>query len=202
MIIILKDKITYGRGGYFVKNTTKRSKSKYTEDWLPVESISNGMIILSNKEMVTGVKIMPRNIFILDEESQQNILINLKNFYNMLDFEFWIVVADRPVDVALYLSKLQLLYNDTQNPAIRKLINQDIQKANMFVNNNVADTEYYLLFKERNTDVIQKRIRILINGLASAGLNASQTNNDDLRTIIDSFLSGGETANFGAVMPV
>ena len=46
----------------------------------------------------------------------------------MLDFEFWIVVADRPVDVALYLSKLQLLYNDTQNPAIRKLINQDIQK--------------------------------------------------------------------------
>ena len=43
----------------------------------------------------------------------------------------------------------------------------------MFVNNNVADTEYYLLFKERNTDVIQKRIRILINGLASAGLNAS-----------------------------
>ncbi|MGI6324633.1 MAG: hypothetical protein ACOXZS_01645 [Bacilli bacterium] len=185
-----------------MKNTTKRSKSKYTEDWLPVESISNGMIILSNKEMVTGVKIMPRNIFILDEESQQNILINLKNFYNMLDFEFWIVVADRPVDVALYLSKLQLLYNDTQNPAIRKLINQDIQKANMFVNNNVADTEYYLLFKERNTDVIQKRIRILINGLASAGLNASQTNNDDLRTIIDSFLSGGETANFGAVMPV
>ena len=72
----------------------------------------------------------------------------------------------------------------------------------MFVNNNVADTEYYLLFKERNTDVIQKRIRMLINGLASAGLNASQTNNDDLRTIIDSFLSGGETANFGTVMPV
>ena len=96
VLTVLKEAIDYysqrqnyiWKGGYFVKNTTKRSKSKYTEDWLPVESISNGMIILSNKEMVTGVKIMPRNIFILDEESQQNILINLKNFYNMLNLNF------------------------------------------------------------------------------------------------------------------
>ncbi len=184
-----------------MKNSSK-NRSKYTEDWVPVESIANGMIQLSNREIVTGVKIAPRNIFILDEDSQQNVLINLKNFYNMLDFEFWLIVTDRPVDVALYLSQLQLLYNNTQNPTIRKMINEDIQKANMFTNNNVADTEYYLLFKEKNMDIIQKRIRMLINGLAAAGLNASQTNNDDLRTIIDSFLSGGKTTDFGTVMPL
>lgn len=182
------------------KSNLKKNKSKYTEDWLPVESISNGMVSLVTKEFITGVKIMPRNIFILDKDSQQNVLINLKNFYNMLDFEFWIIVADRPVDVALYLSQLQLLYNNNQNPIVRKMINEDIQKANMFTNNNVADTEYYLLFKESNIDTIQKRIRMLINGLASAGLNASQTNNDDLRTIIDNFLNGGKSSDFGTVM--
>jgi len=183
------------------QNKTK-SKSKYTEDWMTVESISNGMIHLSNREIVTGVKIAPRNIFILDQDSQQSVLINLKNFYNMLDFEFWVLVADRPVDVSLYLSQLQLLYNNTQSPIVRKMINDDIQKANMFANNNVADTEYYLLFKEKNIDIIQKRIRMLINGLASAGLNATQTNNDDLRTIIDNFLGGGKNTNFGTVMPL
>ena len=49
---------------------------------------------------------------------------------------------------------------------------------------------------------MQKKIRMLINGLASCGLNASQTTNDDLRVILDNFLNGGSTTEFGTVMPV
>ena len=41
-----------------------------------------------------------------------------------------------------------------------------------------------------------------MNGLASCGLNSSQANNDDLRVILDNFINGGETTEFGAVMPV
>lgn len=48
----------------------------------------------------------------------------------MLDFEFWLVVSDRPVDISVYMSQLQLLYNKAQSPAIRKLIDQDIEKVN------------------------------------------------------------------------
>ena len=126
----------------------KKMSSKYTEDWVPVRDIVNGTILLENKLVVTGVKVMPRNIFILDEQSQANIMTGLKNFYNQLDFEFWLVCADRPVDITVYLSQLQLLYNETQQPAIRKLIMEDINKGNNFINNNVVDTEYYILFKE------------------------------------------------------
>jgi len=177
------------------------TSSKYTEDWLPINSIMNGMIILDNKWKVTGVKINPRNIFILDQSSQDAALISLKNLYNLLDFEFWIVSADRPVDISLYLSQLQLLYNQTQKQHVRKLIMEDINKANMYVSNNVVDTEYYLLFRETNDDVIQKRIRLLINHLAGCGLSAAQTSNDDLRVLLENFLNGGQTTRFGAVMP-
>ncbi len=179
----------------------KKISSQYTEDWLPVESIRNGMIICSNKQKVTGVKIAPRNIFILDAQAQDNILISLKNFYNMIDFEFWLVVADRPVDISVYMSQLQLLYNDTQSPAIRKIILQDIEKGNSFMSNNIVDTEYYILFRDANEDVLQKRIRLLINGLAGCGLNASQVSNDDLRIVLENFLNGGVSTEFGTVMP-
>lgn len=179
-----------------------KARSKYTEDWVPVKAITNGMIVLEDNTKVTGVKITPRNIFILDESSQDSIIANLKNFYNSLDYEFWIMVADRPVDISLYLSQLQLLYNNVQNNQIRKLITQDVEKANSFTNNNVVDTEYYLLFKEKNPEIIGKRLRNIINGLAACGLNASQTTNDDLRVIIDNFLNGGQTTEFGTVMPV
>lgn len=180
----------------------KKISSKYTEDWVPVRDIVNGTILLENKLVVTGVKVMPRNIFILDEQSQSNILTGLKNFYNQLDFEFWLVCADRPVDITVYLSQLQLLYNQTQQPAIRKLIMEDINKGNSFVNNNVVDTEYYILFKEKDPELMQKKIRLLINGLSGCGLVASQTTNEDLRVILDNFLNGGVTTEFGTVVTV
>ena len=68
------------------------------------------------------------------------------------------------------------------------------------MDNNVTDTEYYILFKEKNNDMIQKRLRTLITGLASSGLEAVQVSNDDLRIILDNFLNGGITTNFGTVI--
>ena len=181
---------------------SKTVSSQYSEEWLPITGIQNGMIICNDRQKVTGVKIAPRNIFILDQQSQDNVLISLKNFYNMIDFEFWLVVADRPVDISVYMSQLQLLYNETTSPAIRKVILQDIDKGNTFMNNNIVDTEYFILFKDANEDTLQKRIRLLINGLASCGLNASQVSNDDLRIILENFLNGGVSTEFGTVMPV
>ena len=193
---ILLDKNIYGRVGAL--NMAKETKSKYTD--VPVKDIANGVIVLDNNQKVTGVKIMPRNIFILDQAMQDAIIMNLRNVYNAIDYEFWIVVADRPVDINIYLSQLQLLYNQVTDTKKRKLILEDINKANMFMNNNVVDTEYFLLFKDKDSDLLQKRIRNLINNFASAGLTAFQTNNDDLRMILDNFLNGGQTTTFGTVL--
>lgn len=179
----------------------KKSKSRYTNDnFVPIKSITNGMIILENNEKVTGIKIMPRNIFIMDYSSQNAVITNLRTVYNTIDYEFWIICADRPVDINVYLSQLQLLYNSVNSPIIRKLINEDINKANMFMSNNIVDTEYYLLFKSKDEELIQKRIRNLVTNFANAGLSSRQTTNDDLRVILDNFLNGGQTTTFGTVI--
>ena len=67
------------------------------------------------------------------------------------------------------------------------------------MDNNVSDTEYYILFKDNNMESIQKKLRTIITGLAQAGLVANQTSNDDLRVILENFLNGGMTTNFGTV---
>ena len=176
--------------------------SKYCEDWLPVKNIQNGMIQLENGEFVCGVKVEPKNIFILDQLSQNNVIAQLRNFYNTIDFEFWLTIADRPVDINSYLAQLQVLYQKTNDNVKRKLIMQDINKANAFMGAeyNVVDTEYFILFKEKDNDAIQKKIRNLINNLANCGLIASQTSNEDLRTILDNFLNGGAKFQSGTVI--
>ena len=94
------------------------------------------------------------------------------------------------------------MYNNAESNAIKKLIMQDINKANLFMSSeyNVVDTEYYILFKEKRLEIVQKKLHNLISGLANAGLQSVQTSNNDLRVVLDNFLNGGETTNFGAVM--
>ena len=177
-----------------------QTNPKYTENWLPIKTIRNGIMYNNRNEMITGVKIQPRNIFILDQSSMDSSLIGLMNFYNTIDYEFWLIVADRPVDIAMYQAELQVLYNKTQDQRIRKMISQDMNKGDFFVNNDVVDTEYFILFKEKKKELVDKKVRNLINNLATAGLVASQTTNDDLRMIIDNFLNGGVRTEFGTVV--
>lgn len=78
---------------------------------------------------------------------------------------------------------------------------QDISKANMFMSTqmNAVDTEYFILFKEKKPEIIQKRLQTLIGGLANCTLNSKQVSNDDLRMLLDNFFNGAENSRFGAV---
>ena len=185
------------------QNTKKqpvKGNSTFTENWVKIRSIKNGIITLPNKDMVTGVKIEPRNIFILDQIQQDNILNALRNCYNTFNFEFWLIAADRPVDISVYTSQLELMLNEPLTPARRKMVMQDLEKADMFINNQVVDTEYYLLFKESNMDMLQEKLRSMVNGLAGCSLVATPVSDDDLRVILDNFLNGGVRHDFGTVV--
>ena len=173
---------------------------KYTENWLNLKTIKDGIIYTKEGLMVTGIRIEPKNIFILESYQADSIILGLMNFYNTIDYEFWLMAIDRPVDISVYEAEMQILYNKTTNPRLRKVIAQDMNKGDSFVNNNVVDIEYYLLFKEKKRDVLQKRLRDLINGIASCGLNASPVTNEDARVILDNLLNGGKTYDAGSVM--
>lgn len=191
----MKDNNLNGEDG--VLNMSSKT-SGTTEGFVPVKAIINNVIELDNGMKVAGVKIFPKNIFILEENDQFSVIDSLKDLYNTIDFEFWTVMTDRPVDISVYIAQLQMMYNQAQNPTIRKLINQDLNKAKEF-SDNVSDVEFYILFKEKNIEMVQKKIRLIINGLANAGLSSSQANNDDLRSILDNLLNGGQKTEFGTV---
>ena len=193
----MKEELLSGEDGV-LKMSSKTKNNGTTESFVPVKAIINNMIELDTGEKVAGVKIAPKNIFIMEENDQFLVIDRLKDFYNTLDFEFWLVIADRHVDISVYIAQLQMAYNNAKDPIIRKLINEDLRKANDFTD-EVSDVEFYFFFKERNMEIIQKKLRLMINGLASAGLASSQATNDDLRSVLDNFLNGGEKYTFGTV---
>ncbi len=181
-----------------------KTKSDFTEDWLPVKQILNGMIQLDDGTYVSGVKVQPKNIFILDPEYQRMMVDSLRNFYNSIDYEFWMISADRPVDIHVYLSQLELLYRNATQPAVKKIIMQDMEKANEFMGPefSVVDTEFFIMFQEKRLELVQKKLQNLIGNLASCNLSSSQVSNSDLRMLLDNFLNSGEQTTGGVVMPL
>ena len=180
-----------------------------TEDWLPLVDIKDGMMeakgtAMTGHQYISGIRIEPRNIFITDTQNQINVINNLRDFYNTIDYEFWLVCCDRPVDINLYKSELEVMYVQEEDPKIRKLIGEDLAKCDMFVGPqiNAVDTEYYILLKEsvKNKDVLIKKIQNLISNLARAGLNSRQVTNDDLRVILDAFFNDSLRTELGTVM--
>ena len=191
-------------------NKENNEKQKYAEDWLPIKEIQGGLIRVEGKALeggdqyVTGVRIEPRNIFISSQEEQDRTIYALRNFYNTLDYEFWLICCDRPVDINLYKSELEIMYNNAPTQQIRKLIIEDIQKCERFIGPdfNAVDTEFYILFKDsvKNTVRIQKRIHNLISGLENAGLMTRQLTEEDVRVLLDSFFNDSKRVEYGTVM--
>ena len=190
------------------KKTKNSGNFVSTEDWLPIIDIKNGMIEvkgpMGSKLLVTGVRIEPKNIFISDAQTQNNTLVGLRDFYNTIDYEFWLVCCDRPVDINLYKSELEIMYTQEENPNIRKMINEDIMKCEQFIGPevNAVDTEFYILFKDnaKDTDIIVKKIHSLISNLAGAGLKSRQVSDEDLRVLLDSFFNDSLKTEYGVVM--
>ena len=105
-----------------------------------------------------------------------------------------------------YKEQRTLIYKEKESE-IKEILaecpaREDIEKANLFMSKevNVTDTEYFILFKDRRPEIIQKKIQNLISGLANVGLQSAQVSNDDLRVLLDGFMNGGDTTKFGTVM--
>ena len=58
----------------------------------------------------------------MDQQSQNRIVDQLRTFYNLIETEFWLIVADRPVDINVYLAQLKLLFNSTQKTFLHPLL--------------------------------------------------------------------------------
>ena len=164
--------------------------------WATVRQITSGVVVLNTGELVSGVKIIPRNIFIMQQDDTNAIIYGLSKFYDSIDFDYWLIIGDKPVDLNNYFNSVQNIYNTSSSEHIRAIARDDIVKANKYVSGDygVSDTEYFLLFKDKTIQSVQERISKIISGIRECDLDATQVSNDELRLVMDTFLSNGKKA--------
>lgn len=83
------------------------ASSKPTQDFVPVEEVRNGVVILKNGGYRGIMMCSSLNFALKSEDEQQAIIGGFQNFLNTLDFPIQIVVHSRKTDIRPYLNLLQ-----------------------------------------------------------------------------------------------
>lgn len=81
--------------------------SKPTQDFVPVEEVRNGVVILKNGGYRGIMMCSSLNFALKSEDEQRAIIGGFQNFLNTLDFSVQIVVHSRKTDIRPYLNLLQ-----------------------------------------------------------------------------------------------
>lgn len=83
------------------------ASSKPTQDFVPVEEVRNGVVILKNGGYRGIMMCSSLNFALKSEDEQRAIIGGFQNFLNTLDFSIEIVVHSRKMDIRPYLNLLQ-----------------------------------------------------------------------------------------------
>jgi hypothetical protein len=81
--------------------------SSSTQDFLEIEQIKEGMIILKNKALRGVMMVSSLNFALQSEEEQSSTIYQFQSFLNSLDFSCQIVVQSRRLNITGYLDKLK-----------------------------------------------------------------------------------------------
>ena len=105
-----------------------------TQQFLELEQIREGVIILKNKSLRGMLMVSSLNFALKSEEEQNAIIYQFQNFLNSLDFSIEIIIQSRRVNITGYLDKLKEIEVKQEN----ELLKMQIAEYRKFVENLIA----------------------------------------------------------------
>lgn len=90
-----------------------------TQEFLEIEDIREGVIILKNKSLRGIIMASSLNFALKSEEEQNAIIYQFQNFLNSLDFSIEIVIQSRRLNITGYLEKLKGLESAQRNELLK-----------------------------------------------------------------------------------
>lgn len=95
-----------------------------TQDFLELEEIKDGLIVLKNKTLRAVLSVSSLNFALKSEEEQNSILFQFQNFLNSLDFSCQILVQSRKLNMIGYLDRLEEIEKSEENELLKKQISE------------------------------------------------------------------------------
>ena len=90
-----------------------------TQDFLEIDQIREGVIILKNRSIAGIMMISSLNFALKSDDEQSAIIYQFQNFLNSLDFSCQIIIQSRRLNITRYLDKLKELERKQTNELLK-----------------------------------------------------------------------------------
>lgn len=153
-------------------------QSSSTQQFVDVEDIRDGAVILKNGGLRRVLMVSGVNFDLKSEEEQDIILHSFQNFLNVLDFSVQFVIHSRKMNIGDYLEKLRERETAEENELLKNQISEYLEFVKSFVETNAVMAKTFFAVVPYDPIQIPKAGENLIAALKFWG-NKSQSKNED-----------------------
>ena len=201
------------------------ASSKPTQDFVPVEEVRNGVMILKNGGYRGVMMCSSINFALKSEDEQRAIIGGFQNFLNTLDFPVEILIHSRRVDVRPYLGLLQERMELQTSELMRIQLREYIAFIRNFIEGADIMTKTFYVVVPYNTVTLtqgassipffgkqssqsaenssfeesrvqlEQRMSLVASGLASSGLRAIPLGTEEIIELLYRSFNPGDMEN-------
>jgi type IV secretory pathway VirB4 component len=117
-----------------------------TQQFLEIEDIREGVLILKDKSLRGILLVSSLNFALKSEEEQNAIIYQFQNFLNSLDFPIQIYIQSRRLNITGYIEKLKELEKQQKNDLLKIQTREYIQFIeNLLAQGSIMSKNFYVI---------------------------------------------------------
>lgn len=122
------------------------TSAETTQNFVPIQEIRDGIVILKNGGMRQLVFCTSLNFALKSSDEQNAILLQFQNFLNSLDFSVQIFVQSKKLDIRPYIALLEDRYKEQTSELMKHQVQEYIEFIKNFVENtNIMSKSFFVV---------------------------------------------------------
>lgn len=122
------------------------SKQSTTQDFVPIQEIRDGVIVLKSGGMRSIVLATSLNFALKSGDEQSAILSEFQNFLNSLDFSIQIFAQSKKLDIRPYIALLEDRYKEQTTDLMKIQVREYIEFVKSFVEStNIMSKSFFVV---------------------------------------------------------
>lgn len=162
------------------------AKTKTTLDWCDIEKVTDEGIFIGKggKIQVKGIKLAPKNIFMMSSKDRVDLINNLRSCFNRLNFKVFFSYVFIPVNIEEAKANIYEQMKYEKSKKIQQLLQNDYNKLVSF-KDDFLEIEFHLYVRESNPKFLEKNYFALKKEFMATGLFDSELNKGDYLNYIN-----------------
>ena len=139
MIELFNSKKKNKHSGRFYENST--------QDWLPIETVKDGIVVLKDGRYIKILEIVPVNFYLKSEVEQENIIYYYASYLKIAPDNIQIRVNTETANIDEYLSRHEYYAESEVNDEARAMIYDEMNFVRGLSDNIAVKKRFYIIFE-------------------------------------------------------